>query len=111
MGRPVRLTLPPLEDRWVPATCLVTTALDVVDPADGKRSLREPTTAANGRPGADVIVVPRGVFQISIPGPFENGNASGDFDVTDSVTVRGAGRSLTVLDGRQVDRVFHVLGS
>jgi CSLREA domain-containing protein len=111
MSRPVRLTLHPLEDRLAPATFTVTTALDVVDPADGKRSLREAITAANSRPGADLIVVPKGTFAVTIGGTFENADATGDFDITDSVTIRGAGRNLTVLDGRQADRVFHVLGS
>ena len=36
-----RLRLECLEDRAVPATFTVTTALDVVDPADGRLSLRE----------------------------------------------------------------------
>src|SRR5262245_27270912 len=36
-----RPTLDALEDRWLPSTLSVTTALDVVDPNDGVVSLRE----------------------------------------------------------------------
>ena len=99
-----------LEAREVPATFNVTTTLDVVA-ADGKRSLREAITAANTLPGADVIVLPAGVFKIAIPGASEDANATGDFDVTDSVTITGAGRGLTFIDAQQLDRVFQAAGS
>ena len=45
-ARPSTLRLECLEDRSVPATFNVTTTLDVIDPADGKRSLREAITRA-----------------------------------------------------------------
>ena len=63
-----RPRLEQLEDRSVPATFNVTTTLDVVDPADGKLSLREAITAANSRAGADIIVLPAGVFKIALAG-------------------------------------------
>ena len=47
-----------LEDRSMPATFAVTTTLDVVDPADGKLSLREAITRANNHTGADTIGCP-----------------------------------------------------
>src|SRR5262245_61925746 len=77
-----------LEDRSVPAIFTVTTALDVVDPADGRLSLREAVTLANAHPGGDTIALPAGVFKIARDGPDENENATGDFDVTAAVTVR-----------------------
>jgi predicted outer membrane repeat protein len=106
--RPARLALQPLEDRSVPATFNVTTTLDVFDPTDGKRSLREAITAANNLAGADVIVVPAGVFKVALAGAGEDANLTGDFDVTDTVTIRGAGAGLTAIDGQQLDRVFDV---
>src|SRR5947209_11082115 len=84
-----------LEDRLVPATFTVTTPLDVVNPNDGKLSLREAITQANARRGADTIVVPAGLFRIALAGA-DDANAAGDFDVTDTVTVRGAGAGQTV---------------
>ena len=61
-SRGSRLRLEPLEDRTTPATFNVTTTLDVIDAADGKRSLRESITAANNLAGADMIVA-RGHLQ------------------------------------------------
>src|SRR5205085_2120626 len=55
--------------------------------------------------------LPAGVFRIALDGADDDGNASGDFDITGAVTVRGAGAGATVVDGRQKDRVFDVLGS
>lgn len=107
----VRPRLESLEDRAVPATFTVNSTLDNVIAGDGKLTLREAITRANDLAGADVIVVPAGVYKIAIPGTSEDGNATGDWDVTDSVTIRGAGRNLTAIDGQQLDRVFEVRGS
>jgi CSLREA domain-containing protein len=100
-----------LEDRAVPSTFMVNTALDEVTASDGKLSLREAITAANAHAGADTVILPAGVFRITLPGANEDGNATGDFDTTDSVTIRGAGAGLTVIDGQQQDRVFDVIGT
>jgi len=105
-----RPRLEPLEDRATPATFAVTTALDVIDPADGKVSLREAVSRANEDPGADTIVLPAGLFKIAIDG-VDDTNAGGDFDLNNAVTVRGAGAGLTVINGQQKDRVFDVIGS
>ena len=66
--RKARLLLECLEGRAMPATFTVTTTLDVVDPADGKLSLREAVTRANNRAGADVIALPAGVFRVALAG-------------------------------------------
>jgi predicted outer membrane repeat protein len=100
-----------LEDRLAPATFNVTTTLDAVNPLDGKRSLREAISQANKHAGADVIVLPAGVFKITRDETSEDANSKGDFDVKDSVRITGAGRGLTVIDGQQLDRVFQVAGS
>jgi len=111
IGQVFRPRLESLEDRALPATFAVTTTLDVVDPADGKRSLREAVTAANARDGEDVIILPEDVIIDNRAGVNEDGNATGDFDIADTVTIRGAGRSRTFIDGQQLDRVFHVIGT
>ena len=77
----VGLRLECLEDRTVPSTFAVTTTLDVTNPTDGKRSLREAITQANNHPGADVITIPAGLYKLGITGAGENSNASGDFDM------------------------------
>lgn len=60
--------------------------------------------AANG----DVILVP--ACTITLDGVSgEDGNQTGDLDIGRSVTLRGAGAGLTILDGGGFDRVIHVL--
>ena len=109
--RPGRLRLECLEDRAVPATFTVNTALDDVIPANGKLSLREAITRANTSPGADTIVLPTGAFKITLVGAGESGNLIGDFDINDTVTIQGARAGLTIIDGQQLDRVFDVAGT
>ena len=84
-----RLHLERLEDRSVPTTFNVTTTLDVIAD-DGKRSLREAIGQANINSGDDIIVLPAGMFKITLPGAGDNMNGSGDFDIFGSVTIRGA---------------------
>ena len=43
--------------------------------------------------------------------PGEDLNFGGDFDITDTVTIQGAGAGLTVINAHQLDRVFDVIGS
>ena len=85
----------------MPAAIHVTTTADLVAD-DGKLSLREAITRANNQAGRDTIVVPAGVYKVARDG-IDNTNAAGDFDITDSVLIRGAGAGATVIDG-QVDR-------
>ncbi|HSQ56295.1 MAG TPA: CSLREA domain-containing protein, partial [Gemmata sp.] len=94
----------------MPSTFTVTTTRDVVDPADGKLSLREAISRANNHKGGDVIALPAGVFRIAIAGAGEDGNLTGDFDVSGSTLFLGAGAGATVVDGQGLDRVFDVLG-
>src|SRR5262245_50088938 len=107
-SRPFRLRVESLEDRTAPATFMVNTTQDEVVAGDGKLSLREAITRANDLAGADEIILPAGVFKLAIPGTSEDGNTTGDLDVTDAVTIRGAGRNLTFIDGQQLDRVFEL---
>lgn len=101
-----RPRLESLEDRAVPATFTVNTTLDEVTPGNGKQSLREAINRANTTDGADVVVVPAGVYKIQLA-PL----LGGDFDITDTLTIQGAGAGKTVVDGQQLDRVFDVAGS
>ena len=45
---------------------------------------------------------------LSIPGPGEDAAAAGDLDITDDLVLTGAGPESTIVDGAQLDRVFHV---
>jgi CSLREA domain-containing protein len=91
------------------------TRTDDPDPSDCEPddcSLREAVIAANSSPGHSTIVIPAGEYILSIPTTGEDAAADGDLDLTDDVTITGAGADTTSLDaGGQVtsDRAFHVL--
>ncbi|HWI62691.1 MAG TPA: DUF11 domain-containing protein, partial [Symbiobacteriaceae bacterium] len=105
------------------APIVVTTVTDTVDanPGDGncldatnQCSLRAAIMEANARAGADTIVVPPGTYVLARGGRDENAAATGDLDITDAVTIVGAGGnpdgdpSLTVIDGGGIDKVLSV---
>ena len=79
--------------------------------ATGACTLRAAVMETNALPGADEITLPAGTYVLSIPGAGEDASATGDLDVTDDLTVTGAGRDTTVIDGGGLDRVIHVKGS
>ncbi|MEK6673074.1 MAG: choice-of-anchor Q domain-containing protein [Nitrospirota bacterium] len=99
-------------------------ATDTLNGADGQCSLREAiqninngaTTYADCVPtGAygtsDTINIPAGTYTIAIAGAGEDLNATGDFDITKSVTITGAGAGSTTINGGALDRVFHITGA
>jgi CSLREA domain-containing protein len=98
----------------------VTTFADELN-ADGDCSLREAINAANlntavdgcaAGSGDDVIALAAGTYVLTIAGS-DDANASGDLDIaptvsTERLTIQGAGAGLSLIDGNQLDRVFHV---
>jgi len=100
------------------ATITVTTPTDELN-ADGDCSLRESIRAANldaaidactAGNGADTITVPAGTYGLTIAGADEDAALTGDLDITDHLTITGAGARTTIIDGNDLDRVFQVLG-
>ncbi len=73
-------------------------------------SLREAVLAANAGSGGDTIVLPAGHYRLGIAGLGEQAAATGDLDLTKSVTITGAGARWTVVDAMRIDRAFEVLG-
>ena len=71
-------------------------------------SLREAIIAANNLPGADFITIPAGTFKLTRSGVNEDMSATGDLDIKDDLTIVGAGRDVTIIDGNLQDRVFHI---
>jgi len=82
-------------------------------------TLRAAVQEANALPGADVIHVPAGVYELEIPSINDDLPGTGDLDVTDTVTIVGAGATATILDGgfplpgaspevRGLDRLFEI---
>jgi len=86
-------------------TALATACTD--QPADC--SLRGAIIAANGAPGYDIVVVPSGIFTLTIAGILEDAALTGDLDISEPVTIQGSGRDATIISGNGLDRVFHIL--
>lgn len=91
-------------------TFSVTTTTDTVDAdlddpacldAAGECSLRAAVMQANKTPGADTITLSAETYTLTLPSPDPAGpNASvGDLDITDDLTITGAGRDLTIISG------------
>ncbi|MCI0519248.1 MAG: CSLREA domain-containing protein, partial [Chloroflexi bacterium] len=104
--------------RFQPAIASETAAFTVTKTGDTQDglcaasdcSLREAVRAANASPGADTITLPAGTYLLTITGQGENAAASGDLDITEDVTITGAGAGSTIVDGAALlDRGFHVL--
>ena len=83
--------------------------------ANGNCTLREAIQAANtdaavdncsAGSGADIIMLPAGVYTLTLPGNEENNNATGDLDVTSPLTIIGAGADQTTINANGLDRIF-----
>ena len=75
----------------------------------GAGSLRDAIDQANANPGPDTITVPAGTYTITVAGFNEDSNATGDFDISDDVTIVGAGAGVTIIDAAGLDRAFDVV--
>jgi hypothetical protein len=96
-------------------------ALDTLDatPGDGicadgtaQCTLRAAIGEANALAGPDTIILPAGTYTISLVAALEDANAGGDFDITQSLTITGAGQASTIVQaaatpGTATERVFH----
>jgi CSLREA domain-containing protein len=76
-------------------------------------SLREAIIAANDSSSdLNTIYVPAGKYLITIPNNNEEGPATGDFDITNSMTIIGEGMDATIINALGLfgvhDHVFHV---
>ena len=121
-GRNVRFDVRVFRQRAGHQRLIVDTNLDVVDGTttsvaallagkgvDGFISLREAIIATNADIGvAETIMLSSGTYTLSIAGTLEDLAATGDLDITDDLTITGAGTGLTFIDGGAIDRVFQV---
>lgn len=96
-----------LETRLAPAILVTTPFDEVVN--DGLTSLREAINQINSSfvSRDNTILLPAGLYRITLRGSMEDNNDSGDFDIKRPVTIQGAGAGATVIDGNGLDRVFH----
>lgn len=108
-----------LEDRALLSTFVVnSTLLDTADaiPGDGiaddgfgNVTLRAAIQEANALAGGDTIILPAGTYSLSMLGGGEQAAATGDLDLTDDVTLTGAGANVVTINGQNQDRVFDIL--
>ena len=79
---------------------------------DGDCSLRDAIIIANGNGEADVITLGAGTYALSLVGTGEDGAATGDLDITGTLTIEGNGPGNTIIDASGVisDRVFEIHG-
>lgn len=105
------------------ATITVNTTTDEVN-TDGDCSLREAFISSNdntatdactaGEVVSDTIVVPTGIFVLSLTGSGEDESATGDLDITWSgatsseFNLVGAGSANTIIDANGIDRVIGI---
>lgn len=86
---------------------------------DADCSLREAISAANQHPGADIVPLVAGVYQLTIAPALDNygspredeDNAIGDLALTDELTLLGAGAEMTTIESTMHQRVFKVLAN
>lgn len=80
----------------------------VCQTASGTCTLRAAIQQANAWAGTDVVVLPAGIYALTVSGAGENAAASGDLDITDNLILNGAGAATTVIDGGAIDRVLDI---
>jgi CSLREA domain-containing protein len=91
-----------------PAQFVVDSTADAIDSnvgdgacvtIEGACTLRAAIQEANALPGADVIQVPAGIYELGIAPLNQNDVTTGGLDITDSLTISGVGAGATIVDG------------
>ena len=104
------------------ATFTVDTTTDSVDAnpgngicasSGGQCSLRAAIIEANALAGADVISLPAGIYQLTIPGTGEDVSATGDLDIRTDITINATDARTTFIQAggsasSGIDRVFDI---
>jgi hypothetical protein len=63
---------------------------------------------SNAVAGLDFVGLGAGTYSLNVPGVDEDLSATGDLDITDDIDMHGDSPEGTVIDGAQLDRIFHV---
>ncbi|MFN0277550.1 MAG: beta strand repeat-containing protein, partial [Pyrinomonadaceae bacterium] len=105
------------------ATFVVNDSGDAVDAAPGDGTcatagavctLRAAISEANALAGSDIITLPAGAYTSTLVAANENLNAGGDYDITSSITINGAGSGTTFIQANAApntatERVLHII--
>src|SRR5262249_33807089 len=104
-----------LEGRIAMSTFRINTTLDTAavnlrtgQDAAGHISLRSAIMAVDARGGSNTIQLRRGIYTLTLAGADEDASATGDLDIMSNLRIKGAGSGKTIIDGNNLDRVFHV---
>lgn len=74
----------------------------------GNCTLRAAVQESNAWPGIDSIQIPAGTYTLSTEGAGEDAAATGDLDITEALTLRGAGDDLSIIDANLTDRAIDI---
>ena len=74
----------------------------------GNISLRSAIQETNSTVGEATIALPAGTYTLTREGIGEDFSSTGDLDITDHLTIQGAGSDLTIIDGGAIGRIFDV---
>ena len=77
--------------------------------AAGACSLRAAIQEANAAPPFDIILVPAGIYTLTLRGVEEDAAVSGDLDLRSDMAIYGASPGSTIVDGAGADRAFDIL--
>jgi len=101
-----------------PEGSILVTTLEDGFADDGQCTLREAIQSANtdtavggctAGSGTDTVALSlTGVYTLSVTGSNEDNNQSGDLDISSDLTIWGLSPADSIVDGAQIDRVFHV---
>jgi hypothetical protein len=84
------------------------TADDFATDSFGNISLRSAIQETNAFVGEAIIALPAGTYTLTRTGTVEDLASTGDLDINDHLTIRGAGADTTIIDGGAIDRIFDV---
>lgn len=89
---------------------VVNSTADEASPLAGVQTLRSAALSANSNPGETLIIVPEGLYNLSVLGN-DNSGLVGDIDIAGDLTMIGAGPGKTIINATGLnDRVIEVLG-
>ena len=96
-----------------PALAATFTVTKLTDTNDGSCdvgdcSLREAIVAANANGQANTITLGPGAHVLTRIGIDEDAADTGDLDITETLTIVGAGPTQTIIDANNIDRIFDI---
>lgn len=75
---------------------------------NGVCTLRAAIQETNALSGTNIVYLPGGIYALTISGRNEDGAATGDLDVRRDVNIVGENTTTTIIDGNDLDRIFHI---